>query len=474
MNASQQKHVVVIGGGPGGYVAALRAAQLGARVTLVEKEKLGGTCLNVGCIPTKALLRSAELVRSVAEGKACGVHLSLEGIDWTQVLQHKESVVQTLVKGVEGLLRSSKVTVVGGMARFIKPKTIEIKKADGSSEVLEADQFIVATGSVPVMPPIEGLRESRYVIDSTGALNMEQLPASIVIIGGGVIGVEMACALNAFGSKVTIVEALPGLAPAMDQELAGQLAKSLEKQGIDIKLGCKVMAIMDGKETAKVVIAENGAETQLEAEKVLCAVGRRPYTDGLDPEAGGIKTERGRILVNEHLETAVPGVYAIGDCAGKIMLAHTAYAMGELAAENAMGEQKVYDPSCVPAGIYGFPEMAGVGLTEEQVKDRKIAYHVGKFPLSGNGRALIANGGEGMVKVLIGDELDEILGVHILAPNAMEMIGEGAVAIQMEGTVEELIETIHAHPTISEAIREAALSAQGRAIHMPNKNKKKG
>lgn len=474
MSTSQQTHIAVIGGGPGGYVAALRAAQLGARVTLIEKEHLGGTCLNVGCIPTKALLHCAELARGVGQAQACGVRLSLDGIDWRQIIAHKESVVQTLVKGVEGLLRSSKVTVLNGTARFIKPKTVEIKKTDGTSEILEADRFILATGSVPVMPPIQGLRESRYVVDSTGALSMDNLPASMVIIGGGVIGVEMACALNAFGCKVTIVEALPGLAPAMDQELAGQLAKALEKQGVDVKLGCKVMAIVDGEQTAKVVISANGAEAEIEAEKVLCAVGRRPYTDGLDPEAGGIKTERGRILVDEHLETAGPGVYAIGDCAGKIMLAHTAYAMGELAAENAMGERKVYAPSCVPAGIYGFPEMAGVGLTEEQAKEMHIPYHVGKFPLSGNGRALIANGGEGMVKVIIGDELDEVLGVHILAPNAMEMIGEGAVAIQMEGTVEELIDTIHAHPTIGEAIREAALSAQGRAIHMPNKNKKKG
>lgn len=468
---SAKTHVVVIGGGPGGYVAALRAAQLGARVTLIEKEHLGGTCLNVGCIPTKALLHSAELARSVDQARACGVRLSLSGIDWPQVLAYKASVVRTLVNGVAGLLRNSKVTVISGTARFIKAKTVEVKKADGTGEVLEADRFILATGSVPVAPPIEGLRESRYVIDSTGALSMKELPASIAIIGGGVIGIEMACALNAFGSKVTIIEALPSLAPAMDQDMAAQLAKSLEKQGIMLWLGHKVMAIVDGKQTAKVVVVSNGTENEIEVEKVLCAVGRRPYTDGLAPEVGGIKTEHGKILVNDYLETSVPGIYAIGDCVGKTMLAHTAYAMGELAAENALGARNVYKPSCVPAGIYGFPELAGVGLTEEQLKEQKIPYHVGKFPLSGNGRALIANGGEGVVKVLIGDELDEVLGLHILAPNALEMIGEGAVAIHTEATVDELIDIIHAHPTISEAVREAALSAQGRAIHMPNKKK---
>ncbi|MBQ4426091.1 MAG: dihydrolipoyl dehydrogenase [Lachnospiraceae bacterium] len=467
-----QKHVVVIGGGPGGYVAALRAAQLGAHVTLVEKKHLGGTCLNVGCIPTKALIHIAEFLNSIHESPNFGVKLSLEEINWSQVLSYKNSVVQTLVKGVEGLLRSNKINVINGTAQFIRPKTIEIQKADNTSEVLEADRIIVATGSVPVIPPIDGLKESHFVIDSTGALNMNSLPASMVIIGGGVIGIEMAYVLNAFGCNITIVEALPTLVPTMDQELAELLLRILEKQGVVVMLGCKVSAIIDGEQGAKVVVSTGGTETEIKAEKVLCAVGRRPYTEDLSPDLGGIKTEKGRILVNEYLETTIPGVYAIGDCVGKTMLAHTAYAMGELAAENAMGEHLVYNPNCVPVGIYGFPEMASVGLTEEQAKEKKISYHVGRFPLSGNGRALIANGGEGMVKVLIGDELDEILGVHILAPNAMEMIGEGAVAIQMEGTAEELINTIHAHPTISEAIREAVLSSQGRAIHMPNKKKK--
>lgn len=472
MSSSEQKHIVVIGGGPGGYVAAIRAAQLGARVTLVEKKHLGGTCLNVGCIPTKALLHSAEFARSAREGAAFGVHTTLERVEWPQVLAYKDSVVKTLVKGVEGLLRGGKVTVVDGMARFIKPKTVEIRKADGSCELLEADRFIIATGSVPVMPPIEGLRESRCVVDSTGALNMETLPTSMAIIGGGVIGIEMAFALNALGCRVTIVEALPALAPTVDQEMAALLAKSMEKQGIELRLNSKVMGIVDGEESAKVRISSNGGDSELEAEKVLCAVGRRPYIDDLTCEEGGIRTEKGRILVDDCLETSVPGVYAIGDCTGQGMLAHTASAMGEIAAENAMGEKNAYRPNCVPSGIYGFPELAGVGLTEEQAREKKIPYHVGRFPLVGNGRALIANGGEGMVKVLIGDELDEILGVHILAPNAMEMIGEAAVAIQMEATDRELIETIHSHPTVTEAIREAVLSAQGRAIHMPNKAKK--
>ena len=254
--------------------------------------------------------------------------------------------------------------------------------------------------------------------------------------------------------------------------MAGALANSLKKQGITLKMSHKVIKICDGEEMAQVVVNCDGVESVIEAKSVLCAVGRRPYIDGLNPEAGGIRYEKNRILVNDHLETNIPGVYAIGDCVGQIMLAHTASAMGEVAAENAMDMQAVYRPNCVPSGIYAFPEMASVGLTEEEVKEKGIAYHAARFPLSANGRALIANGGEGMVKVLVGDELDELLGVHILGPNAMEMIGEAAVAISMEATVHELIDTIHAHPSVTEAIREAALASESRAIHIPNRTKK--
>ena len=474
MGDSQNRSIIVIGGGPGGYVAAIRAAQLGAKVTLIEKEHLGGTCLNVGCIPTKAILHPAEILLGVEAGKYCGVHLKVESVSWPEVRAFKDSIINTLVSGVRGLLRAGKVDIVEGTAQFVRPRTIRVEKSDGSAEIMEADRFIIATGSVPVMPPIEGLRESKYVIDSTGALCMDELPASMVIIGGGVIGVEMACAFQALGCQITIVEALPKLVPTLDGEMAGALAKSLEKQGIILQMSHKVVRIVDGENSAQVVVDHNGTESVIEAASVLCAVGRRPYIDGLDAEAGGIKYERTRILVNEHLETSVPGVYAIGDCTGQIMLAHTASAMGEIAAENAMGMDAVYRQHCVPSGIYAFPEMASVGFTEEQVKEQGIPYHVARFPLTANGRSLITNGGEGMVKIIVGDELDEVLGVHILGPSAMEMIGEAAMAISMEATVHELIDTIHAHPTVTESIREAALASEGRAIHIPNKKVKKG
>lgn len=466
-----QTHIAVIGGGPGGYVAAIRAAQLGAKVTLIEKEHLGGTCLNVGCIPTKALLHTAAAVRHIKEGEKIGIHATVNEINWKEVLSFKESVVGKLVGGVGGLLKANKIAVINGEAAFIKPKTVEITDKDGNKQTLVADKFILATGSVPVMPPIEGLRESKYVIDSTGALNLDDIPKSMIIIGGGVIGIEMACVLNTFGTKVTIVEALPRLCPSLDGEMAQRLGEELKEQGIEIMLENKVMAVKDQKDGAQVTVQNDGKDVTLKAEKVLCAVGRRAFTDTLSAEKVGIKTERGKILVNEYLETNIPGIYAIGDCVGQIMLAHTASAQGEVAAENATGEKNKYNPACVPSGIYSFPELASVGLTEEQVKEKGIAYHVGKFPLTANGRALIENGGKGLVKIIAGDEFNEVLGVHILAPQAMEMVAEGAMAISLEATTEEIINAIHAHPTVNEAVREAALFSEGRAIHTVNKKK---
>ena len=472
MEQTQARSVVVIGGGPGGYVAAIRAAQLGAQVTLIEKEHLGGTCLNVGCIPTKALLHAAEFARSAQEAAECGVQLKMEGVDWAKVLAFKDGTVKKLVGGVSSLMRGNQITVITGEAHFIKTKTLEIAMSDGSKQIMEADRIIIATGSVPAMPPIPGMAESKFVIDSTGALSLEKLPKSMAIIGGGVIGVEMACAFHAMGCEITVVEALDRLASVMDGEMTKQLASSLEKQGIRILLSHKVEKIEDKRDGAVLHLSHGEETLTVKAAKVLCAVGRKPYTDTLTPEAGGITRERNRIVVDEYLQTGVPGVYAIGDCVGQIMLAHTASAMGETAAENAMGAQIAYRPACVPSGIYSFPELAGVGETEEQLKERGVAYHVGRFPLAANGRSLIANGGEGLVKVLIGDELDEVLGLHILGPHATELIAEGAAAIRLESTADEVIDTIHAHPTVTEAIREAVLAAQGRAIHIPNRKKR--
>ena len=462
--------VVVIGGGPGGYVAAIRAAQLGANVTLIEKKNIGGTCLNVGCIPTKALLHPAEIANAAREGAGCGIHVTIDAINWDEVLAFKNSIVSKLTGGVASLLKNSGVKVIKGEAKFIKPKAVEVTLEDGSHNIVEADRFIIATGSVPVMPPIEGLKTSKYVVDSTGLLSMEEMPKSMVIIGGGVIGIEFAAALTAFGCKVTIVEALSTLAPTLDRDISAMMANQLKAQGVELMLEHKVVSITDGENEAEVKVDNNGTVKSVSAEKVLCAVGRRSYIDNLNAEGAGIKCDRNKILVNEYLETNVPGVYAIGDCVGQILLAHTASAQGEVAAENAMGEHKRYKPNCVPSCIYSLPEAAAVGLTEQQAKEQGIDYRVGKFPLAANGRALIANGGEGMIKVIIGNELDELLGVHILGAHATELIAEAALAISMEATALEITETIHSHPTVAEAIREAVLAAE--AIHIPNKKKK--
>ena len=468
----EKRKVLVIGGGPGGYVAALRAAQLGADVTLAEKEKLGGTCLNAGCIPTKAILHPAGLLAEAKEAEAMGLSLQIGAVDWEKVQAYKNGIVEKLTGGVGALLKAAGVKIIYGTASFVRPKTVLIR-SDGKEEIGEWDRIIVASGSEPSVPPIPGLRESRKVIDSTAALSLPELPKTLLVLGGGVIGVEFACAMQALGVQVEILEALPRITPPLDAEIAAELAAWLRKQGVKINLSHKVTKVEDTEEGVKVTAEAEGQEKTFTAEKLLCCVGRRPYTAELEPEAGGLKTERGRILVNEYLETAVPGVYAIGDCTGQTMLAHTASAQGEAAAENACGSTlRAYDPAAVPSCVYSIPEAAGAGLTEEQIREKNIPYHVGKFPLSANGRALIADGGKGFVKVLVGDELNEVLGVHIIGHAATELIAEAALAIGMEATAEEVTGTIHAHPTVSEAVREAFLASENRALHIPNKRRR--
>lgn len=466
----EQRKITVIGGGPGGYVAALRAAQLGAEVILIEKNRLGGTCLNVGCIPTKAILHPAGLLAEAQKAEKMGLKLTLESLDWNGIRTYKNGIVSKLTGGVGALLKNAGVRVISGTASFIKPKTLSVRSEAGE-EIMEADRIILASGSEPVVPPIPGLRESRNVIDSTGALELEKLPQSLLVLGGGVIGVEFACAMQAFGVEVTILEALPRITPPLDGEVAAELAKYMKAQKITIRLSHKVTKVEDTEDGVLVTAESDGAEKTFRAEKLLCCVGRRPNTAELNPEAGGIWTERGRIVVNERLETSIPGVYAIGDCTGQIMLAHTASAQGETAAENACGESRAYRPEAVPSCVYSLPEAAAVGLTEEQITEKGIPYHTGKFPMSANGRALIADGGRGFVKVLIGDELNEVLGVHIIGHAATELIAEAALAIGLEATAEEVYQTIHAHPSVSEALREAFLASENRAIHIPNKRR---
>lgn len=464
------KNVIVIGGGPGGYVAAIRAAQLGARVTVIEKEHLGGTCLNVGCIPTKCLLHSASLVNSLKEqGENIGVLADNIRVDFKKVITHKNEVSAKLTAGVAGLLKANRVAKIDGIAAFTAPKTIQVTKADGSRESMTADAIIVATGSVNVEPPIPGLKGNPNCIDSSGALDLETLPRSMIVIGAGVIGLELACAYASFGTEITIVEALNHLLPMLDGDQTKIGVAHMKKMGMEFYLECPVQSVETSPVGVKVICKQaSGDMISFEAEKVLTAVGRKANTGALNLEAGGLDHDRGRIVVNSRMETSVPGVYAVGDCVkGYALLAHTAMAMGEIAAEQIMGMDSVYDESTNPTCVYIEPEAASVGLTEEQAKAKGISYTVGKFPMAANGRALILNGGEGLVKVLFGAEFHELLGMHIIGPGASDLIAEGALALGLEATSEELIATIHSHPTVTEALREAVLNAEGRSIHIP-------
>ena len=469
-----EKNVIVIGGGPGGYVAAIRAAQLGASVTVVEKEHLGGTCLNVGCIPTKCLLRSAELLEDMrTRGAELGVKADNLTVDFPQVIAHKAQVSKQLTMGIAGLLKMNKIAKVDGEAVFTGEKAIRVKKADGTEEDMAADAIIVAAGSVNSQPPIPGLKENPNCIDSTGALSLETLPESMVVIGGGVIGLELACAYAAFGTKVTVVEAMDHMLPMLDGDLTKVGVRHMKKMGIEFHLESPVQAVEKSPVGAKVVCKDKTGETvSFEAEKVLVAIGRKANTASLNLEAGKLDNDRGRIIVNDKMETSVPGVYAIGDCVlGHAQLAHTASAMGEVAAENIMGQEAHYDEKTNPTCVYIEPEAASVGLTEEQCKAQGLEYKVGKFPMSANGKALILNGGEGIVKIIAGKEFGEILGMHIIGPRATDLICEGALAIEGEMTLDEIIATIHSHPTVTETMRECALDALGRAVHIPPRRK---
>ena len=468
---NEKKKVVVVGGGPGGYVAAIRAAQLGAEVTLVEREHLGGTCLNIGCIPTKCLLHSAELADEIRnQSEALGIKVAGLEVDFPQVIAHKNEVSTKLSRGVAGLLKMNKVSVINGEAVFVGPKLLEVRKADGSDEKLFADAIILSTGSVNAAPPIPGLRENENCIDSTGALSLEKLPETMVVIGAGVIGLELACAYAALGTKITVVEAQKEILPMLDADLTAVGVKHMKKMGIEFHLECPVQAVEPSDAGAKVVCKDKtGAEIAFEAEKVLVAVGRKANTASLDLDAGKISSERGYIIVDEKMRTNVQDVYAIGDCVkGYSQLAHTASAMGEVAAEVIMGMDSSYDESTNPTCVYMEPEAASVGLTEAEAKALELDYKVGKVPMAANGKALILNGGEGIVKIIADANTDQILGMHIIGPRATDLISEGALAIRMNATTRDIIETIHSHPTVTESVREAALHLKKRAIHTRN------
>jgi dihydrolipoamide dehydrogenase len=469
MTQPNQYELVIIGGGPGGYVAAVRAAQLGAKVALVEKDRVGGTCLNRGCIPTKALVRSVEVLQLVDQSPAFGVVVEEPAFDFARIMTRKNEIVARLVGGVEGLLKAYKVEVVSGTATVREPGLVLVNSANGnqfpasSFQRLISKNILIATGSVPARPPIAGL-DAPGVLTSADVLELKEAPDSLAVIGGGVIGLEFASIFHALGTKVIVLEMLPTLLPTVDGELARRYKSHLQRGGVEVHLRARVEEIRPKGDGLAVRVADSGEE--VEAEKVLVATGRVPYTEGLGLEELGVQRERGAIVVDEHMATNVPGIYAIGDVTGGIMLAHLASRQGEVAVENILGYPVAMDYRAVPNCVFTLPEIAGVGLTEQEAKSEGLDYEVARFPFSASGRALTIGETTGLVKLICERESGKVLGMHIMGTQASDLIAEGTLAIQVGATAKDIAETIHAHPTLPEAIMEAAKAAAfGQAIH---------
>jgi dihydrolipoamide dehydrogenase len=458
--------VVIIGGGPAGYVAAIRASQLGGKAVLIEKDSLGGTCLNRGCIPTKALLHHVGILESVRKAGDYGISVGEIIVDFVKMMKNKDTLVNTLVTNIGSLMKGNAIEVIKGEAEIISPTEVAVDH--GQRESIRCDRIILAPGSVPSSVPIPGV-DGSGVITSNEALQLSKVPQSLLIIGGGVIGVEFATIFAKLGTKVTIVEMLPQIIPTEDPEVARTLKRILERGGgIKILTGTQVNRIEDGPEGNKLIsVATGEAEQKLTAELVLVAVGRKPNIAGLGLEKVGINTERGKILVNNRMETNVPGVYAAGDAIGGVLLAHVASAEGEVAAENALGKDAVMDYTVVPHCIYTMPEVASIGWTENQARENGRDFKLGRYPFAANPKAMIIGQRDGFVKVINDAGSGEIFGIHIFGHQATELIAEAAVAMKSKASVADVAATIHAHPSLSEAVREAVLDAQGIAIHMP-------
>jgi dihydrolipoamide dehydrogenase len=455
--------LIVLGGGPGGYVGAIRAAQLGMKVACVEKETaLGGTCLRVGCIPSKALLDSSELYEQIKhKAETHGIGVKDLSIDVGAMLKRKDGVVSQLTKGIEGLFKKNKIDWIRGFGRLAGSDTVEVDGKDGK-RTLKAKNILLATGSVPVELPFLKFDHER-VIDSTGALSIPQVPEHLVVVGGGVIGLELGSVWLRLGAKVTVLEMLPTILPGMDAEIVKQADRILKKQGFDIRTKTKVTGAE--REGDKVTVAVEGADA-IEADYVLVAVGRRAYTDGMGFEDAGVKLERGVVQVDERYHTGVGNIYAIGDAIGGRMLAHKAEEEGIAAVENIAGKHGHVNYDAVANVVYTWPEIASVGMTEEEAKQKGVEYKVGKFPFLANGRAKAMGETDGMVKILADAKTDRMLGAHILGPRASDLIAELALAIEFEASAEDIARSVHAHPTLPEAIKEAALGVDGRIIHM--------
>ena len=461
--------LVVIGAGPGGYVCAIRAAQLGMKVAVVEKRAtLGGTCLNVGCIPSKALLYASEMFAEAAHRLApLGVVVAKPKLDLAAMMKHKDDAVACNVAGVAFLFKKNKIDWVVGEGRLAAPGKVVVKGADGKEQTLEAERIVVATGSEVTHLPGVAIDE-KTILSSTGALALAKPPKKLIVVGAGVIGLELGSVWRRLGAEATVVEFLDRILPGMDGEVAAQFQRALEKQGFAFHLAHKVAQVEASAAGAKATIepVAGGKAKTLEADVVLVAIGRRPFTQGLGLEALGVAMERGQIVIDSHFATNVPGLYAIGDVVRGPMLAHKAEDEGVALAEILAGQAGHVNYDVIPVVVYASPEIASVGRSEEELKAAGVAYAVGKFPFAANGRARAMRHAEGFVKVLADAATDRVLGVHIVGFGAGEMIHEAAVLMEFGGAAEDLARTCHAHPTMSEAVKEAALAVAKRAIHV--------
>lgn len=464
-----QYNVVVIGSGPGGYVAAIRCAQLGMKVAMVEKyNTLGGTCLNVGCIPSKALLDSSEHFHNASHTfKEHGIDINEPKVNITQMIKRKGDVVKANVEGIAFLMKKNKIDVHTGVGSFVDKHTINISK-DGKDTTITADSVIIATGSKPTPLPFAAFDKKR-IISSTEALEMKEVPKHLIVIGGGVIGMELGSVYARIGAKVTVVEFLDSLIPTMDGTMGKELQKATKKLGMDFYLGHKVTAVENkGKEViVKAEPKNGGVAIELKGDYVLVCIGRRAYTDGLGLEKVGIELDKGKIPVDDHLKTKVDNIYAIGDVVRGAMLAHKAEEEGVLVAEQLAGQKPHINYNLIPGVVYTWPEVASVGYTEEQLKEQGRAYKMGNFPYKALGRARASMDLDGLVKILADKTTDEILGVHIIGARAADMIAAGVVAMEYRASAEDVSRMSHAHPTYMEAVKEACLAATAnRPIHM--------
>jgi dihydrolipoamide dehydrogenase len=465
-----QYNVIVIGSGPGGYVAAIRCAQLGFKTAIVEKyPTLGGTCLNVGCIPSKALLDSSEHFHNAAHTfKEHGIDIPEPKVNLTQMIKRKGEVVKSNVDGIAFLMKKNKIEVHTGVGSFVDKNTVKVKGADGKESTITSDNIIIATGSKPTALPFAPFDKKR-IISSTEALELKEVPRHLIIVGGGVIGMELGSVYARIGSKVSVVEYLDSLIPTMDGTMGKELLKVTKKLGMDFYLSHKVTAIENkGKEIVlKAEPKSGGAAIELRGDYCLVSVGRRPYTDGLALDKVGIATEKGQIPVNDHLQTKIPNIYAIGDVVRGAMLAHKAEEEGVMVAEQLAGQKPHVHYLLIPGVVYTWPEVASVGYTEEQLKADGKSYKVGNFPYKALGRARASMDVDGLVKILADKGTDEILGVHIIGARAADMIAAGVVAMEYRASAEDVSRMSHAHPTYMEAVKEACLAATaGRPIHI--------